>query len=635
MVSSFLLAQLLFDSLKDKNSVAKVRAALDQFNFRKRRARSSEDWKLEVLNSAYDEAMERIDRQLPNLRKLAKDVLFWVACARRPLSTVELQHAMAVEDNKGPPALIMDNLPDVEDMVAACAGLVTADSKMKIVRLVHKTTQEYFDRMSEKWVPDAHATIARTCATYLSLKGFSGGLCTTTKEFKSRLRAYPLYQFAALNWGFHARQAHCDEVINFLTSEGQVEAASQVLHLHGRLRESGSRLSNCFDPDGLDCFDAKWLPHQVKGLHLAAYFGLERVTAQLLARNDDPNTKTSQGRTPLSYAAEKGHKGVVRALLATGQVEVDGVTDDNYAPLYYAILGGHGAVVQMLLESGLVDLPAYCCGNLLHDAAETGCEFLVRVLLAADLVGVNWENVDRFTALHRAAEHGQTSIVRMLLATGKADINIESVEGTPLILAARAGHDAVVQLLLATNQVHVNTVDPLWSHMTPLMYAAERGSSSVVRALLATGQVDVNARDGNGQTALHHAAGVTFADGQVLETVKLLLGEDQIEVDAKDIWHRNPLSYASEAGHELGVQALLATAHADPDTKTRAPLTQEAGGYMYEAHALHGRQLRGPRIRNFLTKGEDGWTPLTYAIKRGHKTVANFLRAHGAQDAGI
>jgi ankyrin repeat protein len=574
--------------------------------------------------------MERINRQLPNLRKLAQDDISWISCARRPLTTVELQHAMAVEDCRGRLDLITDSLPDVEDMVAVCAGLVTVDSETGIVRLVHKTTQEYFDRRLERWVPDTHATIAKICAKYLSFKAFSSGLCATTKEFKRRLRTYPLYQYAALNWGYHARRAlhDFDEVINFLRNEGQVEAASQVLHPHGQLR--GSELSSG-SLKYRDCFDAKSLLHHVKGLHLAAYFGLERVTTQLLARNDDPDMKTSHGRTPLSYAAEKGHKAVVRALLATGQVEVDKMDGLNRrTPLYYAVFGGHGAVVQTLLDTGQVDLPSYCCGDLLSDAASTGCEPLVRVLLASDLTDINWEDVKQYTALHHAAMHGQTSVVRMLLATGKADIHRESVDGTPLMLAAHGGHDAVVQLLLATNRVDVNDADPC-SQTTPLMCAAAHGSSSVVHVLLATGQVDVNARDREGRTALHHAAGCTFPEGRILETVELLLAEEKVEVDCKDMWDRTPLSYASEAGHEVVVQALLLTAQVDPNARTSALSSVEAGGY--EDRVMQERQFLIHWLPDPMTKEEDGWTPLTYAIKRGHKAVASLLRAHGAQDA--
>jgi cytohesin len=143
----------------------------------------------------------------------------------------------------------------------------------------------------------------------------------------------------------------------------------------------------------------------------------------------------------------------------------------------------------MLLDTGLVDLPRYNCGDLLSDAAVTGCEPLVRVLLTSGLVDANCEDAvgDGFTALHHAAEEGQTSVVRMLLAAG-ADVNVKSVDGTPLMLAADRGHDAVVQLLLATNQVDINAMDE--HGRTALAHAVEGGPKAVANLLRAHGAQD-------------------------------------------------------------------------------------------------------------------------------------------------
>lgn len=68
------------------------------------------------------------------------DVISWITYAKRPLTTPELQHALATE--VGHQDLVRDNISDVEDMVSACAGLVTVDKESDIVRLVHYTTQQ-------------------------------------------------------------------------------------------------------------------------------------------------------------------------------------------------------------------------------------------------------------------------------------------------------------------------------------------------------------------------------------------------------------------------------------------------------------------------------------------------------------
>src|SRR5882757_5565282 len=128
---------------------------------------------------AYEEAMNRIPQQRIEFAKL---VLSWITCAKRPLTTSELQHALAVEI--GMPKLDEDNLPQVEDMVSVCAGLVTVDDGSGIIRLVHYTTQEYFERTQQVWFPNAVTDIAKVCSTYLSFDTFESGFCLTYKEFE-------------------------------------------------------------------------------------------------------------------------------------------------------------------------------------------------------------------------------------------------------------------------------------------------------------------------------------------------------------------------------------------------------------------------------------------------------------------
>jgi hypothetical protein len=75
--------------------------------------------------------MQRIEKQDMDSQQLAKDVLSWIVCAKRPLTTSELQHALAVEASDD--ELDEDNLPLVEDMVSVCAGLVTVDEESGII----------------------------------------------------------------------------------------------------------------------------------------------------------------------------------------------------------------------------------------------------------------------------------------------------------------------------------------------------------------------------------------------------------------------------------------------------------------------------------------------------------------------
>ncbi|KAH9209728.1 hypothetical protein DL95DRAFT_449184 [Leptodontidium sp. 2 PMI_412] len=110
----FLLAQLHLESLTGKRSPKAIRAALGNLAIGS-----------EAYDHAYEDSMERISGQIKEQEDLAKQVLSWIICAKRPLRTTELQHALGVE--VGESRLDEDNLPEIEDVVSVCAGLVTVD----------------------------------------------------------------------------------------------------------------------------------------------------------------------------------------------------------------------------------------------------------------------------------------------------------------------------------------------------------------------------------------------------------------------------------------------------------------------------------------------------------------------------
>ena len=220
----------------------------------------------ERLDKAYDDTVDRIGNQEQGTRELAKRVLFWIVYAKRPLNTEELRHALAVEP--GTCRLDEMNLSPVSDMVSSCAGLVCVDGN--IVRLVHYTTQEYFQRRDLKGFWDVQRDIiATSCLTYLSYDVFAEG-CLTRPDLESRLQEYAFFNYAAQNWAYHiqdTQQSVRHLALKLLMDDGKASALSQVLFL---------------DP-----------PQGFCGIHLVAYsyFGLNDIMVRLLQEKD---------RTPLA-----------------------------------------------------------------------------------------------------------------------------------------------------------------------------------------------------------------------------------------------------------------------------------------------------------------------------------------------
>ncbi|KAJ3525468.1 hypothetical protein NM208_g11627 [Fusarium decemcellulare] len=218
----FLLACLHLDSLIGKRSQRAIQDSLAQL-----------PTGTEAYGRAYEEAMERIERQVVDREDLAKQVLSWLTHAKRPLSVTELRHALAVK--AGDRDLDQASLPYIEDMVSACVGLVEVDRKSEIVRLAHQTTQEYFVQTRKRWFPNAETDITAICVTYLSFDTFSRGCCPTDETFEQRLQQYPLYDYVARNWGHHALAASENShqsILKFLQNDAKLSSSVQAANRH-------------------------------------------------------------------------------------------------------------------------------------------------------------------------------------------------------------------------------------------------------------------------------------------------------------------------------------------------------------------------------------------------------------------
>jgi ankyrin repeat protein len=509
----------------------------------------------EAYDCAYKEAIERIEGQNPGSVELAKQALSWITCAKRPLTTLELQHALAVEI--GESELDEQNLPEVEDIVSGCAGLVIIDENSNIIRLVHYSTQEYFERTQMSWFPDAQRYITMTCVTYLSFDVFAVGVCRTRTEIKARLQSNVLYDYAALNWGYHAYAASTEvkqsimkqSIIDFLESETNVSvSSSQVL----------------MNPiDGYSYFGIPIF--YTTGLHLAAYFGLKEVMVTLHKNGYCMNFKDFCGRTPLSWAAEIGHEAIVKLLLAINSVDPDSRDNDGQTPLSWAAQQGHEVIVKLLLLTNGVDPNSKDRSGFtpLVQAAMAGQENIVKLLLMMDSIDINAKDSCGETPLLRAVIEGQEDIVKLLLTIDGVNSDFKDVFGrTPLCWAAEKGYVAIAKLLLARQGVDPDSKDR--DGLTPLLRAARKGHRMVVKLLLTRHDVDPDSKDRHGLTPLSWAA----MKGHRI-VVRLLLTRHGVDPDSKDRRGQTPLSWAAMKGHAMVVKLLLAINGVDIESKDR------------------------------------------------------------------
>ncbi|KAI3554913.1 ankyrin repeat protein [Colletotrichum abscissum] len=494
----FLLAQLHLDSLQGKRSAKAVKEALGKLSSGS-----------EAYDVAYEKAMERIDRQLEDQKLLAIDALSWIVCARRPLKTIELQHALAVEI--GTTELDEDNIPELEDVVSACAGLVTIDEESQIIRLVHYTTQEYFERTKGRWMPEAQRLLSTSCVAYLSYDRFKFTfeehlerihLDRKERAEISRSQGYrfsemvkelvisenPLYDYAACNWGYHAKYIYPpdQDTLSFLTDRGYNRSSS--FHLPLDKSKFAFKLFYWMPP-----------PQDVCGVHLAAYFGLIRIF-ELLKGTDKTNLNLED-----SY---------------------------GYSPLFYAILGGDEEFLKYLLAQGGLELNKKAGPNNYHMfplqiAVECENKAAVRDLIRTNGVHLDAKDFLGRTALHHAAIRGNVDIFKLLIETGKVDIiDLNAPERPSPVLrsAVVMGRIEIVKYLVETQKVDIES--QTLAEDTPFFWAIDGNRLEVARYLHGTGLIKPNATNHEGETLLHYVAG---RDRVSLRTVQWLLDEGKVD----------------------------------------------------------------------------------------------------------
>jgi hypothetical protein len=132
------------------------------------------------LPHTYVRIMERIEEHTPYMKNLALNCLAWVVYACRPLSTSELQYALATNAKC---RIRQDLQPDsLQVILEACANLLKEANN--VVRPIHYTVQEFLTSaaqgLSQQTIRaqllDSNAMnehLGSTCLTHIHLLAFS------------------------------------------------------------------------------------------------------------------------------------------------------------------------------------------------------------------------------------------------------------------------------------------------------------------------------------------------------------------------------------------------------------------------------------------------------------------------------
>ena len=379
----------------------------------------------------------------------------------------------------------------------------------------------------------------------------------------------------------------------------------------------------------------------------------EKLFGYLLKQGVDINGRSSEGWTPLGYAAAENRLEYVKKLLDKGAL-VNPPATDQHPPLLAAAAEGHLEVVKLLVERGAKTDTRISNETALLVAAREGHSEVVRFLMplspklsATERVGmlitamdedkpelfeywidqgadINSTSQEGWTPLGFAAEEGHLKYVKLLLARGAKMNNPASDEQMPLLAASGEGHLSTVKTLLEAGATLEATSQ---KGTTALAMAAREGHLEVVEFLLAK-KANPNKANQEGWTALHFVA----SEGHTSVMNRLIAAGANIELPVTTEyinWNNGegrrvimqgwtPLLIAIEEEQVENVKALLAA---------RANVNVPVGKTVY---VLEGNYKDDQNTTGKLLYEATCWTPLMEAKEKQNVALVKLLLASGA-----
>jgi ankyrin repeat protein len=619
---------------------------------------------IKTLPRTVDEAYERILNQSPDKEK-ARKLLHLVVGAVRPLTVSEMRMALAVDPAHSEYASL-DLEPEARfaKTVRNLCGLFVTIVKNRIY-LLHQTAKEFLvsgsvqqnhnnckngaisptvhqprDNYEDagtglgRWKHSLHPVetnriLLEACVSYLQLDLFSEDESNDNPIHAADEHIF--LHYSAIHWTTHFRHA-------------EMQADSELLHLVRKICKPGSKCVN----EWLKMYwrnmsQGSMIPKMLRTeLMVASYFQLEEF-AEFLLRGPDPcidHEDPENGRTALSLAAENGSEEIARMLINHGAQKLDAQDRRGSTPLIWAAEYGHIGIVRLLLgQQKGIDFHKSTFRDhqtALWHAINRGCEDMVALLLNSGADAIHMApfggpmTFDRLTPLAYAARNGYEGIVKLLLRTPGLDPDgRDPLNRSPLSFAAEAGHFPVVTLLTNTRAVDLDAKDKLFGR-TPLLWAAVHEREAVVEHLVDAGATDIEcAGQSPSRTALSY-----YSERGNTALVKLLLGTGLVDPNSQSTGGRTPLSYACEQGHGAIVELLLGTGIANANSQSnygRTPLSYACeGGHVDIVRRLLALEAVDPD----LADSGYGRTPLSWAASRGHREVAQLLLDTKAVDLG-
>ncbi|CAG8929164.1 unnamed protein product [Penicillium salamii] len=597
---------------------------VDILNTEYRRGRMALERRLEEIPSDLSALFKDILRRDNEDMEALKLCILWILFAKKPLQLQEFYHAIWSGLSLGSSG--DDQIPDVtvlgtggaSDMfkryvISSSKGLAeTTKSDQPRVQFIHESVRDFLVKdngLYELW-PElgldceglGHEKLKHCCNLYANHTAIRTSVdelpAEPTSDNKNEiLQKYPFLEYATQNILHHANAAAKavpqDEFLSCFHLSKWTRVSNMFEKFKTRRYTYKASLLYVLADGGYPALIRARIKNDAEigclaeryryPLFAASANGHKDAVAALLnspsricdgvditeGLNHRKDPKEYARRTPLSWASQNGHVGIVKLLLQGGY-NCDQQDGCRQASLSLASLNGHTTVVRLLIEEG-VDLNAIGDNGMypVEGALENNHAATAELLLnKGAYLNVFATLRNGQTVLQRALVNNHAASAKLLIDKGVYfDIDAIDENGrTPLRRALENNHAAVARLLIDKG-AHFDIDANDENDRTPLQLALENGYEAVSSLLVDNG-ADLNVIDKYGQTTLHLAS---LYDHEAISELLINKGSDPNAIDKKG---RTPLHLASSYGHKA-VFKLLIDKGADPyaiDKEGRTPL---------------------------------------------------------------
>ncbi|MBP5426773.1 MAG: ankyrin repeat domain-containing protein [Clostridiales bacterium] len=305
------------------------------------------------------------------------------------------------------------------------------------------------------------------------------------------------------------------------------------------------------------------------------------------------NVSSPVGNTLLHYACSEQDLELVKFLVNIKNLKINMTNDKGLAPIHYACGNPKMEIIKLLLERKDLDLNKRTAKGVtpLHALAAKGTKEMVRLFLDKG-VDVNAVDVDEKTPLHYTYLYNNVEVMRELLNAEKLEIDKDNILNKCIMFHMCGSSNVdLIDLILKKSGFSVRIKKETGESL--LWEACNEGNEEVVKFLLGRpgmGKDDKNSKNSKGFAPLHRACFKRY-----INIVKLLLSDDEVDINIADEDGWTPLHYMVQAGYTEIIEVLL----------------------------------NDPRV-NINAKDNERRTPLSYACDRKDITIVEILLKKGA-----